>query len=611
MTLPPRVPPRAVLLRRPFVLLDDSLSPDGRCRVYAAPERIIRCDAPGGLAAALADMEAALAAGLHLAGFFAYELGSLFEPRLAAGYFRLAACLPTVREQPLLWLGAFRGFEEVPSADAAVRLHSGSGAVLQDMRLGQDLDSYLAKFRRVKDYIAAGDVYQVNLTFPYRFHVAGDPVALYGELRRRQRVRHGALVAAEDFTVLSFSPERFLRVREGVAEMRPMKGTMVRGRTLEEDAANAARLRADEKSRAENLMILDLMRNDLGRVAETGSVAVTDMFTVETYRTLLQMTSGVTARLRPGTGIGTLLRHIFPCGSVTGAPKIRAMEIIRELEDAPRGVYTGSIGALGPDGSVDLNVAIRTLFVAKDGAGEMGIGSGIVHDSDGPAEYEECLLKAAFLTAADAPFRLIETMRWERGAGYALREAHLARLAASAAYFGFPCDTARVRAALDEHAAAFAAPLQRVRLTLDEAGGIEVTAAAIEPAGPDAVMRYVIAAERTASADRFLFHKTTRRQFYDATRTRLAAETGCDEALFMNERGELTEGSFTNLFVERGGLLLTPPVSCGLLDGTLRRALLAEPGRAAEAVLYPNDLATADRVFLGNSVRGLVRAKGL
>jgi para-aminobenzoate synthetase / 4-amino-4-deoxychorismate lyase len=352
------------------------------------------------------------------------------------------------------------------------------------------------------------------------------------------------------------------------------------------------------------------MRNDLGRVAETGSVAVTDMFTVETYQTLHQMTSGVRARLRPGIGTVELLRHVFPCGSVTGAPKIRAMEIIRALEDAPRGVYTGAIGVLAPDGAVDLNVAIRTLFVDGDGTGEMGIGSGIVHDSDGAAEYEECLLKAAFLTDADAPFELIETLRWERGAGYWLLDAHIARLAASAAYFGYSCDAEAVQAALEEKAAAFEVPLQRVRLTLGADGRLEITAAVLAPAAADAILRCIVAPERTASTDRFLYHKTTRRQLYDGTRTRLAAETGCDEVLFTNERGELTEGSFTNLFIERDGRLLTPPVSCGLLDGTLRRALLADPSRAVEeAVLYPEDLAAADGVYLGNSLRGLVRAQ--
>ena len=587
---------------RPFVLLEDSLSPDGRRRLFHDPVRVIRCDTPSAAAASLAEMEAALRGGFHLAGFLGYEFGYLAEPRLAAA-------LPAARGQPLLWFGVFRGFEDM-SADALGALFAtGAPAAPLDLHATLDRETYLSKFRQVKNYIAAGDVYQVNLTFKHRFRYVGDPVALYGELRRRQRVPHGALIAADDFHVLSFSPELFLRCREGTAEMRPMKGTMARGRTPKEDAAHAAFLRTDGKSRAENLMILDLMRNDLGRIAEIGSVSVTDMFKVETYRTLHQMTSGVRARLKGGIGAAGLLRHIFPCGSVTGAPKIRAMEIIRELEDAPRGVYTGAVGAFGPDGSVDLNVAIRTLFVGADGTGEMGIGSGVVHDSDGPAEYDECLLKAAFITAGEEPFELIETMRWKRGSGYWLLDEHMRRLAASAAYFGYPCDEAAVRDALSRRAAAFDAPMHRVRLTLTEDGRIRIAAAAMAPVGEDAVLRYAIAPGRTSSADRFLFHKTTRRRFYDETRERLAVETGCDEVLFLNEREELTEGSFTNLFVARGGRLLTPPLDCGLLDGTLRRTLLADPKRKVEeAVLRLADLQDAEGVFLGNSVRGLVRA---
>ncbi|MGD8811068.1 MAG: aminodeoxychorismate synthase component I, partial [Gammaproteobacteria bacterium] len=453
MTAPPR----------PFVLLDDSLSPGGRCALFRDPVRIIRCDDPATAGDALRAAEAALADGFHLAGFLGFELGYLLEPRLAG-------LLPARRTQPLLWLGVFAERHSLAPPELQDLLGDGAPGPLPAMTSSVDRAEYLSRFERAKRYIADGDVYQVNLTFPQRFRYTGDPLALYRALRRRQPVRHGALIAADDFHVLSFSPELFLDVRDGVAAMRPMKGTIARGRTPEEDSAQAAFLKADAKSRAENLMILDLMRNDLGRVAEIGSVSVSDMFTVETYRTLHQMTSGVAARLRPGIGVAELMRHVFPCGSVTGAPKIRAMEVIRELEDEPRGVYTGAVGAIAPDGAVDLNVAIRTLFVAADGAATLGIGSGIVQDSDGPAEYDECLLKARFLTQPDPPFRLIETMRWRSGDGYWLLDEHMARLAASAGYFGFPCDIARARALLAARAADFREPMQRVRLTLDEDG---------------------------------------------------------------------------------------------------------------------------------------------
>jgi para-aminobenzoate synthetase / 4-amino-4-deoxychorismate lyase len=587
----------------PYVLLEDHLDPDRPARLFDDPIRIIRCDAPEDVPAALDAMAAANADGHYLAGFLAYELGYVLEPKLLP-------LLPPHRSQPLIWMGIFPHCREI-AADGSPPLVPGAPSNAADgLTLSIDRDAYLAAFDRVKDYIVAGDVYQINLTFKYRFDFTGDPVAFYNDLRREQRVGHAALIGAEDFHVLSLSPELFLQTRGGDASMRPMKGTAPRGRTLEEDRDLKRMLIADEKSRAENLMILDLMRNDLGRLAEIGSVSVTDMFRVETFRSLHQMTSGVSARLRDDVDLPGLIRGIFPCGSVTGAPKIRAMEIIRDLETEPRGVYTGAVGMIAPNGDVDLNVAIRTIMLDGAGQGELGIGSGIVFDSDGLAEYAESLLKANFMTGRDAPFELIETMRWDRNGGYYLLDEHLGRLLESAVYFGFACDVDAVRRALDSVAEALGGPCHRVRLTLDEYGEIDLTTAAIDAPSADARTRYVIAEEATDSANRFLFHKTTRRQFYDRTRERLIRETGCDEAVFVNEKGELTEGSYTNLFVERDGRLLTPPLACGLLNGTLRRALLADPDCAIEeAVLTPVDLETADRVYLGNSVRGLVRAE--
>lgn len=587
----------------PYVLLEDHLDPARPARLFDDPIRIIRCDVPEDVPAALDAMAAANADGHYLAGFLAYELGYVLEPKLLP-------LLPPHRPQPLIWMGVFPRCREIAADGGPPLAPVAPSYAVDDLSLSIDRDAYLAGFDRVKDYIVAGDVYQINLTFKYRFGITGDPIAFYNDLRREQRVGHAALIGAEDFHVLSLSPELFLRTCSGDASMRPMKGTAPRGRTLEEDRDLKGMLAADEKSRAENLMILDLMRNDLGRLAEIGSVSVTDMFRVETFRSLHQMTSGVSARLRKDVDLPGLIRGIFPCGSVTGAPKIRAMEIIHELESEPRGVYTGAVGMIAPNGDVDLNVAIRTIMLDGAGHGELGIGSGIVFDSDGPAEFAESLLKADFMTGRDAPFELIETMRWDRDGGYYLLDEHLERLSESAVYFGFACDEDAVRRALDSVAEALAGPCHRVRLTLDEYGQVDVTSAAIDAPSSEARTRYVIAEEATDSTDRFLFHKTTRRQFYDRTRERLMRESGCDEAVFVNEKGELTEGSYTNLFVERDGRLLTPPLACGLLNGTLRRALLADPDCAIEeAVLTPVDLESADRVYLGNSVRGLVRAE--
>ena len=590
-----------------FVLLDDSLTPGGPCFLFEEPVEVVQCDDPDAVPGALETVASAGDRGLHAAGFFAYELGYLMEPKLAP-------LLPPGRDQPLLWMGLFRDRRRLSPGGALdwLRARGGGAYSLENLRLSRAKEAYLGAFRRVQDYISAGDVYQINLTLKYLFDFAGDPLGLYEELRRNQRVAYGGVIAAPGFHVVSLSPELFLRCAGGEARARPMKGTAARGLTPEEDDGLRRWLSHDEKSRAENLMIVDLLRNDLGRVAEVGSVEVTDLFTVETYRTVHQMTSGIRATLRRDVSLPELLSGLFPCGSVTGAPKVRAMEIIRELERAPRGVYTGSMGMIAPDGEVCFNVCIRTLLLRNDGTGEMGIGSGIVHDSGAEAEFEECLLKAHFLTEPQPVFQLLETLRWERGTGYALLDRHLDRLAASAGHFGFSCNPGSVRDALESAATAFSAPLQRVRLLLDEAGDVSITAAALEPPGEATVMRYLLSERRTDPGDVFLYHKTTNRDFYDDELEAQRGATGCDEVLFLNDRGELTEGSRTNLFVERGGRLLTPPVSCGLLNGTLRQELLdTRPGEVVEAVLRPEDLASAERIYLGNSVRGLVAARPL
>jgi len=589
----------------PYVLLDDSLTPGGRSLLYAEPERVISASSPEEVEAALDEVSAGLARGLHAAGFFSYELGYCLEPKLRD-------LLPADRRVPLFWIGLFR--PPLPLDDASTRAwldaHGGTErAKISDLTLSWMREQYVSAFDKVEDYISAGDVYQINLTFKYRFAFEGNPVALYAALRRKQRVAYGALISAPDFSVLSLSPELFFRREAKHMSTRPMKGTAPRGRTPREDARLKTWLAMDEKQRAENLMIVDLLRNDLGRVAKIGSVEVTDLFTVETYRSVHQMTSGISAELRSDMGLKDMLRALFPCGSVTGAPKVRAMEIINELEADPRGVYTGAIGHIAPSGDAQFNVAIRTVVLAAD-SGEMGIGSGIVADSKADSEFEECLLKAQFLTRPDAPFALIETIRYERSTGFHLLERHLARLQSSAGYFGYPFSREAVLAALEAEAARVEAPVAMLRLLLAEDGTITVTSTAIELPTKGTVWRFVISDQRLDEKDPFFYHKTTRRQFYDGEMERQKALTGCDEVVFLNKKGELTEGTRTNIFIEIDGRLFTPALPCGLLPGTLREELLDLPRAAAsEAVLTPQDLLTADRIYLGNSVRGLVRAE--
>jgi para-aminobenzoate synthetase/4-amino-4-deoxychorismate lyase len=614
--------------RAPYVLLDDNTGLGGPSALYTDAVEIVQADDPADVPAALARLQAAGPRGLHAAGFFAYELGYVLEPRLAPR-------MPKTRKVPLIWFGLFQPPRLLDSAGVEawlVATTAGATARIADVGHSWDEAAYRHRFDRAIDNILSGDIYQLNLTFRARFRIEGSPLALYRELRQKQRVAYGGIIETGDVTVLSASPELFIERYGATITTRPMKGTSPRGADPARDAELVHTLATDAKQRAENLMIVDLMRNDLGRIAEVGSVEVTDLFTVETFRTLHQMTSGVRARLIDGVGLEPLLSAIFPPGSVTGAPKIRAMELIADLEDSPRGVYCGAIGRLSPDGHALFNVAIRTPVIFADGTAEMGIGSGVVADSDGGREYAECLLKMRFLTDRPAvgdiratpahavpgtlpdgrTFQLIETLlhdpaQGDGAAAFWLLDRHLDRLERSAAHFGFAVDRQGAVAALTAAVAPKAHLRLRVRLLLWADGQITVTTTELPAAAPDAVMRYVISPTRLSSAEPFLLHKTTERQLYDREWQHFHDAVGADEVVYLNERDELCEGSRTTIFVERDGVLWTPPLAVGALPGVLRDELLAT-GRAREAVLTIADL-SGGRVYLGNSVRALVRAE--
>jgi para-aminobenzoate synthetase/4-amino-4-deoxychorismate lyase len=576
-------------LMPPIVLLDAG---PGKLLRFGSPRSIIQARRPEDVAAALEALEAALAAGWHVAGWFAYELGYVFESRLE----RLN---PGDDRLPLLWFGVFDRPEQTARADLAPSGRAYSGPLRHEW----DETAYTARFNRVHDYIEAGDIYQANLSFRSRFAFAGDPMAFYLGLHDAARATHGGYVDAGDWQVLSLSPEQFFEIsRHGRITARPMKGTAPRGTDDLSDARRKAALAASPKDRAENLMIVDLVRNDVGRLALIGSVSVDNLFEVETYPTLHTMVSTVAAQLKPATRITQIVKALFPCGSVTGAPKIRAMEIIRELEESPRGVYCGAIGHFAPDGSANFNVAIRTILL-RAGRGELGIGGAIVQDSSAASEYAECLLKARFLEGTRQPIGLIETLRHD--GGFVRLTRHLDRMQASAHFLSLPFDRVAAEAALADAVADKPGPL-RVRLTLDEQGAFACSAAPLGPV-PE-LWTYCLSPHRVASGDLLLRHKTTWRQVFEAEQARLAEVASADEAIFLNERGELTEGSRSNIFIRRAGRLLTPPLSSGLLDGVLRRELL-ERGACEEAVLTPQDLAAAEDVLLGNSLRGPIRAR--
>ncbi len=584
----------------PFVLLDDARRHD------AAPTRLYRgfigaTEVAGGsdAAAAQAGLEAltrVAGAGVSQAGFLGYELGALLEPRLQGLRSGSEA------DAPLLWMGQFAQCDEIDPAAIVELLPDPQGAWIGRLQPRINRARYDEAFARVQAYIAAGDIYQANLTFQCDLPVIGHPLALYAALRERAGAGYGGVVWTGRHWILSLSPELFFTLHDGRLTARPMKGTALRFADPAQDTAAREELVADPKQRAENLMIVDLLRNDLARVAVAGSVAVPDLFRVESYPTVHQMTSTVTARLQPGLDVAAVLRAIFPCGSITGAPKLRAMEIVDEIESDPRGIYTGAIGRIDPlpDGGLDaaFNVAIRTLYL-PDGAGHasLGLGSGIVADSVAGDEWRECLAKGRFVTGAmQQPFDLVETMRFSPDGGLHLLDRHIARMRKSARAFGWHFD--RHKARNDLQAATFRLnDPARVRLLLSPTGRMSVEVGAL-PSAWDGPVKIAVAPLPVAHADFRLVHKTTDRGFYD--QARLAC--GAGEVIFIDPQGFVTEGSFTNVFVERDGVLLTPPLNRGLLPGVLRAELLAT-GKAVEADLRAEDLAQG--LLIGNALRGL------
>jgi para-aminobenzoate synthetase / 4-amino-4-deoxychorismate lyase len=568
----------------PVVRLDSAVPGSARRGfVFEGLQRILTAHTLEEVVPALSAVEEAVARGAFAVGYVAYEAAAAFEPALAAAAHSASL--------PLVWFAVYqarRPAEPLQAADASFTV----GA----WHASRNPTAYARQLRRIREWIAAGDTYQVNYTLRLRTDFAGDARALYQQLLRAQPGAYCAYLDLGEHVLLSASPELFFRWSGEELELRPMKGTRRRGRFPAEDVRLARELLDSPKERAENLMIVDLLRNDAGRVARFGSVAVPRLFQLERYPTVHQLTSTIRARTRPGTTLTELFRALFPSGSVTGAPKIRTMQIIAATEQEPRGVYTGAIGFAGPDEAV-FSVAIRTLVLdRRTGRLELGVGGGITFDSEADAEYAECLAKAAFVRQ-QTDFQLLETLGYDPATGFFLRDAHLSRLAASAEYFGFDCDLEAAGAELDRAAAPLTAPA-KLRLRLSATGELSVRA---EPlAGEAQPVRVRVAPQPVDSAQPLLYHKTSWRAPYER---RLAACPDCDDVLLVNERGELTESTIANLVVRLEGVYWTPPVASGLLPGVFRQKLLAD-GVLRERVLYPADLSRADSVYLINSVRG-------
>jgi para-aminobenzoate synthetase/4-amino-4-deoxychorismate lyase len=551
---------------------------------FEEPVRVVCVREPDSVPAALEEVETAVSTqNLHAAGFLTYE---------AAAAFGLAAHGRRADELPLLWFGLF------PEPEVWESLPPSTGAyALGDWAAALTPAAYERGFVAIKEQIAAGRTYQVNYTFPLRTTFSGDAWALFQDVAAQQN-GYAAYLDTGRRVICSASPELFFRLEGDALTSMPMKGTAVRGRTLDEDEANIAWLRHSEKNRAENVMIVDMIRSDVGQVAETGSVQVPSLFDVARYPTVLQMTSTVTAKTE--ATVAEIMRAMFPCSSITGAPKVRTMQIIRDLEPEPRGVYTGAIGFIAPGRRAQFSVAIRTVTIDRErGTAVYNVGSGVVWDSEAGAEYDECLLKGEAVARKRPSFDLLESLRWTPEEGYFLLRRHVARLLRSAVYFEAAVGETAVLDALH----AFAQTLteaSKVRLLLAQTGRLRVEAGPLAAGAVREPVRLGLAAEPVHTDNVFLYHKTTQREVYAQAK---ASRPDCDEVVLWNERGEVTEATSANLVADVDGALVTPPVSSGLLAGTYREALLAN-GRIRERILTPANLERSEAIYLINSVRG-------
>lgn len=582
---------------------DVILKDDGAWLKFTGPRRVIVTDKLEDVRKALDETERLVDEhGWHAAGFVSYEAAPAFDPSLRV--------IPS-HGFPLLWFGLYDGQTSLTSLTGLTGL---TGQWMPNI----ERDEYNAAIGKIKEYISQGKTYQVNYTMRLISDAEPDPWTLFLHLAQSQN-KYAAFVDIGDWAICSASHELFFELDGDIITGRPMKGTVKRGRTTAEDKLNSDWLRASEKNRAENVMIVDMIRNDLGHIAEVGSVHVPELFTIEKYPTLFQMTSTVKATTK--ASVTRIFSALFPCASITGAPKVSTMRIIEELETSPRKIYTGSIGYIAPNRKARFNVAIRTALVDKaNRKAEYGVGGGIVWDSTSADEYSEALLKARVLT--DPPqkeFSLFETLLWTPEEGFFLLDRHIERMMDSAEYFGFNTNTSRafnltnsgtqphgglqtrptdIKIFLSELVSDADSP-KRVKIFMNSRGELLGEVRDFQPV--DKVFNICLANQPVDSSDRFLFHKTTNRDIYEQ-----AMIEGYDDVLLFNENDELTEFTIGNLVVKMDGELLTPPIECGLLAGTFRAELLAS-GEIKERVISVSDLGKCEAVFLVNSLRKWVK----
>ncbi len=596
-------------------------------RLFLKPTKVITCNSGREIGKFLRELDWEIARGYYTCGYIAYEAGYFFEQALEK-YYTGNTGGSARSDIPLAWFGIYKHPESESAVSADPVTHpviltpngmkgknlappQAPPPAVYSLHPSVTRNRYERAIKRIKHYISRGETYQVNYTFNFHGKFQGAPEALFQKLVTTQPVPYAALIKFGQHAVLSLSPELFFAIDGERITVKPMKGTIARGVTPRKDCHNRSTLSNSLKDRAENLMIVDLLRNDIGRICKPGTVRVRKLFEIEKYRTVYQMTSTINGELKPGTSSSQIIAKIFPSGSVAGAPKIRTMQIISELEKEPRSVYTGAVGFIGPgpNRTGTFNVAIRTVIL--DSAGrtvQAGVGGGIVWDSTPEKEYAECEVKAKFLTSSVRDFHLIETLAWHPRSGYFLLGRHLRRLEDTAHFFGFKYDRTAVIRKL-KHVSARINPGNscRVRLLLKRDGTASISTQQLKE--DRSRKRVAISKERTDSHNIFLYHKTTNRKLYDQE-YEVYRRLGYYDVLFSNERGEITEGAISNVLIRIGEHYYTPPVKCGLLNGVYRQYLLEKQPlkyRAGERIIRLGDLARADEILLVNSVRGTAR----
>jgi para-aminobenzoate synthetase/4-amino-4-deoxychorismate lyase len=561
--------------------------------IFQSPKQVIKINSSN-FEKSLDEIDKKISAGAIGYSVMNYETGFLFEQKLS----HLISDKETLSE--FVFFNK-RNFKEINSEKIIFDFKK--NFTIKNFRLNTSKKEYVRSLEKIKNYIKAGDTYQVNFTVKGKFNFEGDLCSLFQTLIFNQSAKYIAVIHLPEKFIISISPELFFAVRKNKIISRPMKGTSHRGFNLISDVIAKQDLKKSEKNKAENVMIVDLMRNDLGRLSKFGSVKVIKLFEVEKYETVFQMISEIKAKLRSKTKLSDVIKNIFPCGSVTGAPKIRTMEIISEIEKEKRNVYTGSIGIFTKD-KITFNVAIRTLLIdKKTNKGEIGLGSGIVWDSDPNKEFDEVKLKSKFLTSPQEYFEIFETILIEKQKPFLIKE-HIERMKNAAEFFLFKLDEKEIKYAIDKTIEKTdAAKNYKLKIKLSKYGSVSTVLSELSPT--PLRIKVIVSKSKVNSKEKHQYFKTTNRKLYD-DELKHYSKQGYFEVIYFNERNELAEGSFTNIFIKRNSRIFTPPISSGILNGVYRNYLLQKNSEIRQTTLTLNDLINADEIFLTNSVRGII-----